>query len=59
LYCSSYIIGNIRWTAGMGEIRNTFNIFIRKLNGRECLENIRIDESIIWAFKEWVEQTWA
>jgi hypothetical protein len=47
LYCSSYIIGNIRWIAGMGEIRNTFNIFIRKLNGRECLENIRIEESVI------------
>ena len=42
----------------MGEIRNTFNIFIRKLNGKEHLENIRIDESVIWAFKEWVEQAW-
>jgi hypothetical protein len=42
----------------MGEIRNTLNIFVRKLNGRKCLENIRIDESIIWTLKEWVEQAW-
>jgi hypothetical protein len=58
LYCSSDIIGKMRWTAGMGEIRNTVNILVRKLNRMECMENMRIDENVIWTLKEWVEQAW-